>query len=415
MLLWLTLALAARADDLASAWARAGVLEARGDPSAACDELLPWLALYPQDYALALQIGWLAFSAERYREAEDAYRQAVALSSGAPEASVGLAWTLLRVGRSPEARALVEALPPGEQRDQLEAALPKTRWMARLGGSYTALPPEAGLKSATELRIGGSTAGRSLYAGVDLSMFAYDLSDVSVQGAKLARMGPRRGQGQGGPPGDETTEEDPPGKNQQPGFPGSLAQVEAPWVDLSVWTRAGARGKNLGAELIEAALLRTAPGSEPGFVLGGILYGAPPLNPQMEISLTRPREGAGDVGRVAVGGLWKVSVLGIAPQVALQRPPGALLPSAGATLWLLPEDLGVWVGGRYGPQVYTSLLDLGAHAAWGATERAGLWAGARLGSLDKLWFSASGSASWLDLGTTVRPAWMIGLLLRPAS
>lgn len=52
--------------------------------------------LYPDDYPLALQLGWLLFRAERWQEAQLAYERANKLSHGAYDARLGLAWTLAR-------------------------------------------------------------------------------------------------------------------------------------------------------------------------------------------------------------------------------------------------------------------------------------------------------------------------------
>ncbi len=99
-----TLSGVASADPYTDAFADAQALETAGrfaDASAALEAIRP---SYPQDYALTLQLAWLAFQAERYEEAEGHYRFAIDLSDGAVDAELGLGWTLLRQGDSGGAR-----------------------------------------------------------------------------------------------------------------------------------------------------------------------------------------------------------------------------------------------------------------------------------------------------------------------
>jgi hypothetical protein len=60
------------------------------------------LAEYPQDFALRLELGWLAFQAEDWTAAGAYYRSAAELSPEALEPRLGIAWTQLRSG-DPEA------------------------------------------------------------------------------------------------------------------------------------------------------------------------------------------------------------------------------------------------------------------------------------------------------------------------
>lgn len=65
---------------------------------------------YPQDYRTALKHGWIAFQGGDYAEAKRAYRRAIALSAGAFDARVGLAWALAKGGDREEAARLFARL-----------------------------------------------------------------------------------------------------------------------------------------------------------------------------------------------------------------------------------------------------------------------------------------------------------------
>lgn len=97
--------LSASAGPYEDAFARAVSLEEQGEYEAAAAELAALVETYPQDYPLQLQIAWLQFQAGRYDQAERAYRRALDLSGGALDPTLGLGWTLLRLGRTDEARA----------------------------------------------------------------------------------------------------------------------------------------------------------------------------------------------------------------------------------------------------------------------------------------------------------------------
>lgn len=111
--LWLASAPAqplADAPDEAAIWTEAGTHERAGDYEAAARAFAPLADAYPQDYAIQLQAGWLAFLAEDYAAAESHYATAIELSQGAADARSGLAWTHLRQGHTRAARREFEAL-----------------------------------------------------------------------------------------------------------------------------------------------------------------------------------------------------------------------------------------------------------------------------------------------------------------
>jgi tetratricopeptide (TPR) repeat protein len=131
--------------DYAEAWEVASALEREERYEEAVAALAPLLERYPQDYALSLQLGWLAFRAEEYGAAERHYRQAVALSGGSREAQLGLGWTLLRRGEAGAARGVFRALleAHGEEASALEGLALAERavgggWDTWVGGFYHA-------------------------------------------------------------------------------------------------------------------------------------------------------------------------------------------------------------------------------------------------------------------------------------
>lgn len=86
------------------AFATAAAREAAGRPREAADSLDALAALYPQDFALALRLGWLRFQAGQHAAARGWYQRALGLSGGGSrDARLGLAWAQLRLGATSEA------------------------------------------------------------------------------------------------------------------------------------------------------------------------------------------------------------------------------------------------------------------------------------------------------------------------
>lgn len=97
-------------DPYADSFARSAVEEKAGRLDAAIVILREAERRWPDDYALALQTAWLLFRAERWEEAEVAYRRAETLSGGAYDPRLGLAWTRARRGECDDAKARFDAL-----------------------------------------------------------------------------------------------------------------------------------------------------------------------------------------------------------------------------------------------------------------------------------------------------------------
>lgn len=363
LLLWTG---AVRADDLDAAWARATALEAT-DPAAALDALSPWRAAYPEDYALALQVGWLAFRTGRYALAESSYRAAWTLSGGARDAGLGLAWTAFRRGDLPACRRWLDRIPEDAEAEALRRLLTTPWATARVGGGYTALD--------THPRAAGIAQG---HAGLAVGRWPWSA------GATVW-VWPTVG------------EQD---------------------LDLDGWGRVGLDGRWVGVEAVGAGLTQTHATAPPGFVVGGIGRVHLPIDVRIEASFTRPREPGPDVGRFALSAWGASGVVALAPHAALQRVGTDWLGSGGATLYVSSDVIGVWLGGRYGPQRVTSQLDLGTHAAWPTPERAGLWAGLRVGPWERTWVSVGWSATWLEEARgsgrwASRPTHTVSVTLRP--
>ncbi|MBL0278347.1 MAG: tetratricopeptide repeat protein [Anaeromyxobacter sp.] len=68
------------------------------------------LRLAPNDFTAVSRLAWIHFSQLQYGEAEPLYRRAVAAYPASAEMRTGLGWTLLRLGRSREARVAFEAV-----------------------------------------------------------------------------------------------------------------------------------------------------------------------------------------------------------------------------------------------------------------------------------------------------------------
>lgn len=144
---------AAAEDAYDDAFARANALEQEGRLEDAARALEAVLPLYPQDFALPLQIAWIHFRAGRYEAAERFYWVALERSPSAAEALLGLAASLERQGHCKEAhpvyaRVLADRPDLAEARAGLSRCAPRPSWrttlsLAASGGYF----PDAPYKS----------------------------------------------------------------------------------------------------------------------------------------------------------------------------------------------------------------------------------------------------------------------------
>ncbi len=163
-------------DAYIAAFAKAASLERGGDPAAAAATMEELLPDYAEDYAVQLRIGWLHFQAGAYDKAEAAYGRAEEISDGATDARLGLAWTLLRLGRLEEAahgfEAILEEAPENASAQQgLELARPEAPdgltasvWLS--GQTYQGHPAKkqaAGVSASLSFRAARRLVGGATY------------------------------------------------------------------------------------------------------------------------------------------------------------------------------------------------------------------------------------------------------------
>lgn len=162
----------AQSADYPAAWALSERAEREGRAHAAAEALAPAAVAYPDDFAVALRMGWLRFTAGEYEQARAHYAHALRLSDRASiEARLGLAWTLQRQGRAQQARRQFEAVL---------ASSPENA-SAREGLALVQAPP------ARPVRFWGSLTGA---AAAYVNTPARSAS-VSVGASALAQLGDR--------------------------------------------------------------------------------------------------------------------------------------------------------------------------------------------------------------------------------
>lgn len=125
--------------------------ERAGEPRAAASSLDALQARYPQDFTLALRLGWLWSRSGEHATARARYAQALSLSGDASrDARLGLAWSLLSLGEASQARREFEGLVASDPSDP----------SARAGLSLATASTPRPLRLWTSLWLGAQT-----YAG----------------------------------------------------------------------------------------------------------------------------------------------------------------------------------------------------------------------------------------------------------
>ena len=379
----------AHAADLSLVLARSYDLEAAGEVRAALDALLPWQASFPQDYALVLRVGWLAFSVEEWEVAQAAYAQAHELSPRALEPLLGLGWTGLRRGdpEGGEVLTTLQALAPGDERvAELQAAYDAQAPLRRLTLAGVLLPGVDG-DTAWGGRVRYDAGGRAV-AGVAVQALLFPDSSgwgSGSSGAAAARQGPGGAAGQAD------------GAAWSAGPGGSSSSMLA---EVDLWGRAGLARPSWGAEAVGALLLHTAAEGAPGWVAGGIGRWSCVGTVRAEVSWTQPRWEEPGVGRVGASWWLPAGALALQPAGAVQLDEGALRPSAGATVWLDPEPWALWVGGGAGTVRHPTLLTQLTTLTWSAPVAGSIWGGARVGASRRSWWAVAWSTDWLRSLTT---------------
>lgn len=281
---------------------------------------------YPQDFTIALRLGWLSFLARRYDDAERGYREAVALSGGqSADARSGLGWSLLRLGKRAEAarefRAALELAPgdaiaTGGLAAATSSELAEVEWFpvfAPIGHYYATHPYKSFAGTAN---VGVSVLlGRHLLLGATYrgSLFAYDPSAE--------------------PPRQATT---------------SFAQHEG-YLSLGwVAPRAGL--------VAHYGLVRDGSGfSGTSHHLGGTFR----VSPWGDVVLggAYSRYDDLEVGRVELS--WRIPLgesCWVRPAGAAQRTSDDTLGTGYATLGYDGPGFGAWLGGKYGAEVRPAYL-----------------------------------------------------------
>lgn len=367
LLLALSLAAPAAAESAYdAAFAESRRLEAEGRPADAARALEPLTQDYDQDYALWLRLGWLRFEAEAYPEAEAAYRRAMALSGGAQDARLGLAWTLLREGRRAAAaegfRAILADDPAqaSAQEGLALATVPAVSFAPHLSVSVFA---EGGASSGTW--VGG-------LAGLDALVRGHVLFGAAVRSADLGGS-LAGGRGRGMNAGTATT------------------------GDLEAHLRAGWVTEPFGLIAL-GAFVTSSDGYGPARPLGSAwiagLSGR--WSPFGDGVLEASWSAWPDVSILRLAPSWRLPVvagLSVTPGLAVQHlvaPAGAGLPpplAEAVGAWPVAGSLGLrydgsgfslWAGGKLGDEVRPAYL--WQPSVWGitATFRGGGWAGGDL-------------------------------------
>ncbi len=416
-MLWM-LALALAADPLLLAQQRAQSLVDAGDAPAALDTLRPLFERYDQDTRLALQVGWLALEVGELPLAEQAFLRADALSGGGLDGRLGLSWALLRGGRVEEARAQLDAI--GEADDprvaELAAALapvaPEDRLETALG-AFVGAPEQAvalgGGTSVAWTRRGPRVAGGLAAAAMVWVPRAQEVEDPSTGTTPVARQ-PVAGFGRGNGYGPGTTPSG--GAGLSGNSPWARGSGAVPSTDLSLWGRLGTGTHRWGVEGVAALLGQTRP-IPLGFVAGGLARISPYGDLVVEGSLTRPRGDSSNVGRIAATWWLPLGPFAAKPGGSLQLADGAH-PAGQLTLFWVPEQGAVWVGGRFGAQAYRSDLQLGYTTSWPEPSLVQLWGGGRIGRLARGWLSLGYVADGFATDAALAWAHSVTLTLSPA-
>ncbi len=145
----------------------------------------------PQDYGLAMAAGWAAFQGGDWEGAMRYYRRAEALSEGAFEARLGIAWTLQRQGERKSARAVFEQLALERPEDPA----------VQDGLALTEPPPRVAVEPGFGLsfQLFGTGASREVGGGADADVVLRIVDRVWIRGTyRYADFGSERtGNGSG--------------------------------------------------------------------------------------------------------------------------------------------------------------------------------------------------------------------------
>lgn len=357
--------------DAAIASARAAA--ERGEPRVAARLLAPIAEAYPQDYEVALQLGWYSFSAGDYAAAERAYREAIARAPAAADARLGLAWTLVRRGDCRAASAEIRVLEVDPRAKDVAAACAPPELAAR--------PPQTVLAFAfTRWKFPGDplkTGANGFFASASEQVtrewnlgLTYRYASVDTQQSQTSVLSPPGPQFPPRPPVAQTTTR-----------VSSFAQHEA--YAHATWS-AGALGLGLHAAVITEASGALGTSEHAGIVGRWSPFG----DLQLDVAASRYTDET--IARVSPS--WTIPIYGplrVVTALAVQRVSGETLASASLSLLLDWRALSFWAGGKYGQEERPAYLaqsivyDLTDRVTWGA------WGGLRVRLADGIGVAAT--------------------------
>jgi len=141
------------ADPYADAFGRSYEYENGGRYGKAIEVLEPLLDEYPQDFQLALRLGWLYFQNKNYGDASEQYGRALTLNSESVDSWLGRGWSRYYLGRKSAARddfKKVLELSPGHEsaEEGLALSVPAYLFVPSVSGVYYAYTDHPAKESA---------------------------------------------------------------------------------------------------------------------------------------------------------------------------------------------------------------------------------------------------------------------------
>jgi hypothetical protein len=339
---------AAHADAYDDAFVRAGRAEQRGDLAGAAQALASQVEAYPQDYSIALALGWTYFRAGRYVEAERAYRAAMERAPASTDARLGLAWSLVHEGRCDEASEGLRAhADTASSVPDCDAPRPHTWTLSAAWNEYL-FPSHPYKASGTGFVAGvGATFGQGWTLGGAYRFVRFATTATTT----LKPFAQNEGYFDAG--------------ITRPAF--ALLARGAVALD---GTGAFGTSEHVGVSG------RWTPSASLGLDLK--LDGALSVYPDTTAARIAPSV------RVHL-----VGPLSIVPGVAAQRVSGQSFWNTSLSLLVDTSRASLWVGGKYGEEARPAYLD--AHVIYDVPERIewGAWAGARVSVTHALGLTAT--------------------------
>ena len=338
-------------DVYAEAIGRADELEARGAWADSAAELERAMPAYPQDYTLALRAAWASFKAERFDDARRLYEEALRRAPGAPEASLGLGWSLERLGRCREANGHFKAATSSpttaaSARDGKFRCDEATRW---------SIAPNASLSGHFYPGHSTKSFAMSGVAGLNITQPEGFVFGAAYRFAAIQTV---------------------------------ASSSVSPWQQHEGYVNLGYQGRRFGLTAQYAAI---ADGSG-YFGLSHHVGLAGRWSPFGDITLEAAASFYSDaeIGRMQLA--WRLPLgwgFSLTPGIAAQYASSRVLP-AGSLAVSLDKGWGsLWLGGKYGAEERPAYLTNFVVQNLAERIRAGLWAGVRVnvGSVTALSFA----------------------------